>query len=114
MLAVIFEATPIPGRAQRYFDIASELRPELDKIEGFISVERFQSLTRADVFLSLSYWENDAAVAAWRNQVYHRAGQQEGRESVFSDYRIRVVSVIRDYSFRERADAPADSNTLLL
>ena len=114
MLAVIFEVTPLPGRAQHYFDIVAELRLELDKIEGFISVGRFQSLTRANVFLSLTYGENDAAVSAWRNQAYHRAGKQSGRAAVFSGCRSRVVSVIRDHNFQARADAPVDSNTLLL
>lgn len=114
MLAVLFEVTPLPGKAQRYFDIAAGLRPVLEKIDGFVSVERFQSLTRPDVFLSLSYWRDEQAIAEWRNQTYHRKGQQEGRESVFSDYRIRVVSVMRDYGFQDRKEAPADSNSVLL
>ncbi len=114
MLAVLFELTPHPGKAQRYFDIAAGLRPVLEKIDGFVSVERFQSLTRPEVFLSLSYWRDEQAIAAWRNQAYHREGQKEGRESVFSDYRIRVVNVVRDYSFQERKEAPTDSNSVLL
>ena len=114
MLAVLFEVTPRPGLAQRYFDIAADLRPALEAIDGFVSVERFQSLSRPDVFLSLSYWRREAAISVWRNQAYHRRGQREGRESVFSEYRIRVVSVERDYSFHNRAEAPLDSNAVLL
>ncbi len=114
MLAVLFEVTPRPGLAQRYFDIAADLRPALEAIDGFVSVERFQSLGRPDVFLSLSYWRSEAAISVWRNQACHRGGQREGRESVFSEYRIRVVSVERDYSLHNRAEAPLDSNAVLL
>lgn len=113
MLAVILEVKPLPGRAQHYFGIASEQRLELDKIKGFISVRRFQSLTRTDAFLSLSYGQNGAAVSAWQNQAYHCAGKQSGRPAVFSGYRIRVVCVIRDHSFHERADVPVESNTMI-
>ena len=114
MLAVLFEVTPKPGCAQRYFDIAATLRPELERIDGFISVERFQSLSRPGVYLSLSYWRDEPAVAAWRNQAHHRASQGEGRAAVFADYRICVVSVMRDYGLRERNQAPVDSNSALL
>ena len=114
MLAVIFEVTPLLGHAQRYFDIAAALRPALEKIDGFISVERFESLSRPGVFLSLSYWRDEQAVAAWRNEACHRAGQRDGREAVFADYRIHVMTTVRDYGFHDRAQAPADSNALLL
>lgn len=114
MLAVVFEVTPLPGRAQRYFDIAAALRPELERIDGFVAVERFQSLTRPDVYLSLSWWRDEAAIAAWRNTACHRSGQAEGREAVFADYRIRVMSCLRDYGMHDRAHAPADSNIALL
>lgn len=114
MLAVIFEVTPLPGRAQRYFDIAAALRPELERVDGFISVERFESLTRPGVYLSLSWWRDEAAVVAWRNAQRHRAGQAEGREAVFADYRIRVANCLRDYGLHDRAQAPADSNAALL
>lgn len=114
MLAVLFEVTPKPDCAQRYFDIAAALRPELERIDGFISVERFQSLSRPGVYLSLSYWRDEQAVSTWRNQAQHRASQDAGRTSVFAEYRICVVSVLRDYAFRERGQAPADSNAALL
>ncbi len=114
MLAVLFEVTPKPGCAQRYFDIAATLRSELERIDGFISVERFQSLSRPGVFLSLSYWRDEQAVAAWRNQAHHRASQGEGRAAVFADYRICVVSVMRDYGLHARDRAPIDSNAALL
>ncbi|WP_374567387.1 antibiotic biosynthesis monooxygenase [Ideonella sp.] len=114
MLTVIFEVTPKPGQAQRYFEIAAELVGELQKIDGFISVERFESLTRPGTFLSLSTWRDEAAVQAWRNQGLHRSGQREGREAVFAGYRIRVARVLRDYSLVERDQAPTDSNAALL
>jgi heme-degrading monooxygenase HmoA len=114
MLAVVFEVTPLPERAARYFDIAAALRPELERIDGFISVERFESLTRPGVFLSLSWWRDEQAILAWRNTACHRAGQAEGREAVFADYRIRVMACLRDYGMHERKQAPADSNAALL
>lgn len=114
MLAVIFEVTPRSGQAARYFDIAAALRPTLERIDGFISVERFESLSRPGVFLSLSYWRDEQALAAWRNEACHRAGQREGRDAVFADYRIRVMSLLRDYGQHDRAQAPADSNSVLL
>lgn len=114
MLAVVFEVTPLPGRAQRYFDIAAALRPELERIDGFIAVERFESLTRPGVYLSLSWWRDEAAITAWRTTACHRAGQAEGRETVFADYRIRVMTCVRDYGLHDRNHAPADSNAALL
>jgi heme-degrading monooxygenase HmoA len=109
VIAVIFEVLPKPGQAQRYFDIAAELKPMLDGIDGFVSVERFESLTQPGRYLSLSYWRDEDAVRAWRTHALHRAGQREGRAVVFDDYRIRVAAVLRDYGLRERAQAPADS-----
>lgn len=109
MIAVIFEVQPKPGHAQRYFDIAAELKPMLDGIDGidgFISVE---SLAQPGRYLSLSYWRDEEAVRAWRTHALHRAGQREGRAVVFSDYRIRVAAVLRDYGLRDRTQAPADS-----
>lgn len=114
MLAVIFEVTPRVGRAQRYFDIAAALRTELERIDGFISVERFESLSRPGVFLSLSYWRDEQAIRAWRQADCHRTGQAEGREAVFADYRIRVMACVRDYGLHDRAQAPADSDAALL
>lgn len=114
MLTVIFEVTPKPGLAERYFEIAAELATELRQIDGFISVERFESVNRPGSFLSLSTWRDEAAVRAWRTQATHRAGQREGREQVFASYRIRVAEVLRDYTLDERAEAPTDSNAALL
>jgi heme-degrading monooxygenase HmoA len=109
MIAVIFEVWPADGRKQTYLDIAAELRPELEQIDGFISIERFQSLVDEAKILSLSFWRDEAAVAAWRNTEHHRAAQQAGRGGVFRDYRLRVADVLRDYGMNERAEAPADS-----
>jgi heme-degrading monooxygenase HmoA len=109
MYAVIFEVVPKPERKQDYLDIAARLRPELEKIDGFISVERFQSLTDPGKLLSLSFWRDEAAVKAWRNVEHHRQAQKAGREGVFRDYRLRIASVVRDYGMTERAEAPADS-----
>lgn len=114
MIAVLFEVTPLPGQEARYFDIAATLREHLQAIDGFVSVERFQSLTRPGTYLSLSYWRDEAAVRAWRNQGDHRTGQMEGRAAVFADYRIRVAQVLRDYTQNQRGEAPHDSNAALL
>jgi heme-degrading monooxygenase HmoA len=114
MIAVIFEVEPFRGKEAMYFDIAADLRENLEKMDGFISVERFQSLTRTGVFLSLSYWRDEAAVRLWRNQAEHRSGQRTGRSEVFADYRIRIASVVRDYSKNDRNEAPRDSNDALV
>lgn len=109
MIAVIFEVQPKPSQAQRYFDIAGDLKPQLERVDGFISVERFESLAQPGKFLSLSYWRDEASVRAWRSHARHREGQRKGRALVFNDYRIRVAAVLRDYSMRERDQVPADS-----
>lgn len=109
MVAVIFEAVPGEGKKDEYFAIAEKLRPALDKIPGFISIERFQSVTHAGKILSLSFWEDEESVAQWRNVEMHRQAQATGRRSVFSDYRLRVAHVIRDYGMNDRAQAPSDS-----
>jgi heme-degrading monooxygenase HmoA len=103
MYAVIFEVEPKDGQAaNRYFELAAQLRPELEKIDGFISVERFESLTHKGKFVSLSFWRDEAAVKAWRAHMGHQMAQREGKESVFRDYRIRVAEVKRDYKLDER------------
>jgi heme-degrading monooxygenase HmoA len=109
VITVIFEVWPAEGRKQTYLDIAAELRPELEKIDGFLSVERFQSLTEEGKILSLSFWRDEAAVKAWRTLDHHRQAQQAGRGGVFRDYRLRVADVMRDYGMTDRAEAPADS-----
>lgn len=109
MIAVIFEVEPADGRKDDYLDIAAEMRPRLDGIEGFISVERFQSLTDPRKILSLSFFENEAAIARWRNLGAHRGAQAKGRGGVFDDYRLRIAHVIRDYGMVDRAQAPPDS-----
>jgi heme-degrading monooxygenase HmoA len=109
MIAVIFEVWPAPGRAQEYFDLAAALKADLARIDGFISVERFESLTEKGKFLSLSFWRDEDAVRAWRNLESHRGVQAKGRAGIFADYRLRVASVLRDYGMRERDQAPTDS-----
>ena len=109
MIAVIFEVFPHPDRKQEYLDIAASLRSELDKVDGFISVERFQSLTNPDKLLSLSFFRDEKAVEDWRNLTKHRNAQSAGRGGVFTDYRLRVASVLRDYGMSERDQAPTDS-----
>lgn len=109
MIVVIFEVEPAEGRKGDYLDIAAELRPMLDQINGFISVERFQSLTDPRKILSLSFFEDEAAIAQWRTLNAHRNAQTEGRAGVFSDYRIRIANVVRDYGMTDRAEAPSDS-----
>ena len=109
MIAVIFEVIPAEGRKQEYLDLAASLRPELEKIDGFICIERFASLSTEGKVLSLSLFRDEAAIEAWRNLEAHRLAQAKGRAGIFSDYRIRVASVIRDYGMRDRAQAPQDS-----
>ena len=109
MIAVIFEVRPKPERRDEYFDIAASLRPLLAEIDGFVSIERFESLSEPGKILSLSFWRDEAAVAEWRRLEQHRAAQARGRREVFRDYRLRVAGVIRDYGMEERADAPPDS-----
>jgi len=109
MIAVLFEVTLAPGSQQRYLDLAAQLRPLLADIDGFISVERFQSLSQPDKLLSLSYWRDEQAVAAWRQLEAHRMAQHAGRGGVFADYRLRVAQVLRDYGMTQRLQAPADS-----
>lgn len=109
MIAVIFEVWPADGERDHYLDIAADLRPLLSEIDGFISVERFQSITEPGKMLSLSFWRDEAAIAAWRAMDAHRAAQMVGRESVFRDYRLRVAHILRDYGLDAREEAPADS-----
>jgi heme-degrading monooxygenase HmoA len=109
MIAVIFEVEPRPGRREAYLELAAELKPRLEAIDGFISVERFQSLANEGKILSLSFWRDEAAVAEWRRLEDHRRAQTAGRNGIFADYRLRVASVLRDYGMTERAQAPADS-----
>ena len=109
MIAVIFEARPHPDQSKAYLDAAAELRPLLDGIDGFVSIERFASLAEPGKLLSLSYWRDEEAVRQWRTLEQHRAIQSAGRRSIFSDYRLRVAQVIRDYGMHDRTQAPADS-----
>ncbi len=109
MLAVIFEVMPDSEGKQEYLDIAADLRDHLGDIDGFISIERFQSLVNPDKILSLSFWENEEAIAQWRNLEKHRSAQSRGRNELFSDYRIRIGEIVRDYSMSEREQAPVDS-----
>jgi len=106
MYAVIFEVEPEPDRLQDYLDIAARLRPQLEQIDGFISIERFKSLSQDGKILSLSFWRDEEAIACWRHQEQHHAAQHTGRERIFLDYRIRVSAVVRDYGMYERAQAP--------
>lgn len=109
MIAVIFEVWPASRQSDRYLDLAAALRPSLETVDGFISVERFSSLSEPGKLLSLSFWRDEAAVSAWRGTDLHRQTQGEGRRGVFSDYRLRVAAVVRDYGMLDRAEAPADS-----
>lgn len=109
MIAVIFEVWPADGRAAEYFDLAAMLRTDLERIDGFISIERFESLTTKGKYLSLSFWRDDQAVRKWRNLEKHRSAQSRGREGIFADYRLRVASVERDYGMNDRTQAPQDS-----
>jgi heme-degrading monooxygenase HmoA len=112
MIAVIFEVVPREGQDGRYLELAAQLRPLLEKIDGFISIERFRSLAEPGRLLSLSFWRDEAAVARWRQLEAHRAAQREGRTEVFADYRLRVATVLRDYGMHVRSEAPGDSRRI--
>ncbi len=109
MIAVIFEVLPKPGKKETYLNIASALRVELLKIEGFVSIERFQSLSDPSKLLSLSFFKDEQAVMQWRQLEVHRKAQAAGRETVFDNYRLRVAHVLRDYGLNERYEAPVDN-----
>jgi heme-degrading monooxygenase HmoA len=109
MIAVIFEVEPKPEHRDDYLRTAESLRPLLAEVDGFVSIERFESLTNPGKILSLSIWRDEAALERWRNLEQHRAAQRAGREKYFAGYRLRVAHVIRDYGRDERAEAPADS-----
>lgn len=106
MIAVIFEVTPTSAGKDSYFALAAELAPILNSIDGFISVERFESLINPGSYLSLSFWRDELAVQAWRQQLQHQAAQQQGRSGLFAHYRLRVATVVRDYGLNDRRQAP--------
>lgn len=109
MIAVIFEVVPQPSARSAYLDIAASLLSRLQGIDGFLSIERFESLSHPGKLLSLSFWRDEDAVRQWRNQEAHRTAQMQGRGQIFADYRLRVAQVVRDYGMHDRAQAPADS-----
>jgi heme-degrading monooxygenase HmoA len=109
MIAVIFEVWPTDAGKQEYLDLAANLRPLLNEIDGFIAIERFESLHQPGKLLSLSFWRDEAAIAAWRQLEAHRAAQRRGRTALFHDYRLRIAGVVRDYGITNRDQAPSDS-----
>lgn len=112
MIAVIFEVVPHADKKQNYLDMAAKMRPLVEQIDGFLSVERFQSLTDPDKLLSISFFRDEDALNAWRRLTEHRQAQKAGRSSYFRDYRLRVAHVLRDYGMEERDEAPEDSRAL--
>ena len=114
MFAVIFEVKPKDDGKEEYLKIAAKLRNFLEDREGFISIERFQSLTEEGKILSLSFWDSEEAIDDWRNILEHRSAQKKGKESLFHSYRIRVAQVVRDYTESDRGEAPSDSNNVLV
>jgi heme-degrading monooxygenase HmoA len=109
MIAVIFEFTPAAGRFPDYMALVETLKPELAKAEGFISLERFESITTPGKYVSLQFWRDEESVAKWRNVQKHREAQEKGRGGIFASYRLRIAGVIRDYTMDGRGQAPADS-----
>jgi heme-degrading monooxygenase HmoA len=109
MIAVIFEVEPHAEHKQAYLDIAASLRPELEQVDGFVSIERFQSLTNDNKVLSLSFFRDEDAIKQWRNLQVHREAQSAGRGKLFKDYRLRIAGVLRDYGLNEREQVPEDS-----
>lgn len=109
MIAVIFEVIPNERKKEEYLDIAANLRPELNNIEGFISIERFQSFSNPEKVLSLSFWKDEESIQQWRNLETHRFAQSKGRNEIFKDYHLRIASVVRDYGMFDRKETPKDS-----
>ena len=109
MIAVIFEVFPADGQRQEYLDMAAALKPLLEQADGFISIERFESLYTPGKLLSLQFWRDEESLTRWRNVAEHRSAQQVGRNGLFDDYRLRIAAVVRDYGMAERAEAPVDS-----
>ena len=109
MIAVIFEVEPRAGQRDAYLDAATRLKPLLAQVDGFVSIERFESLAQPGKLLSLSFWRDEEAVRQWRNLEPHRRTQAAGRDAIFADYRLRVAQVLRDYGMHQRDQAPADS-----
>jgi heme-degrading monooxygenase HmoA len=109
MIAVIFEFTPAPGRFAEYMDLVGQLKPELDQAEGFISLERFESIAAPGKFVSLQFWRDEESVRRWRNLQQHREAQRKGRGGIFASYRLRIAGVLRDYAMDRRDEAPRDS-----
>jgi len=112
MIAVIFEVVPREGQRDAYLDAAARLKPILQKIDGFVSIERFESLANPGKMLSLSYWRDEEAVKAWRNQEGHLLTQARGRETIFEDYTLNVAQVLRSYGMNDREEAPVDSRAV--
>ncbi|MFV8326266.1 antibiotic biosynthesis monooxygenase family protein [Flavobacterium sp. ZS1P14] len=111
MIAVIFEVILSNGKRAEYLEIAAQLRPELNKIEGFISIERFQSLNDPEKVLSLSFWKDEESIQQWRSLEMHRWAQSKGRDGIFRDYHLRIADVKRDYGMIDRTEVPSDSKT---
>ncbi|HEY7239345.1 MAG TPA: antibiotic biosynthesis monooxygenase [Burkholderiales bacterium] len=109
MIAVIFEFTPAAGRFPDYMELVGTLKADLDQADGFISLERFESITTKGKFVSLQFWRDEESVRKWRILQRHREAQKRGRAGIFESYRLRIASVVRDYTMDERAQAPADS-----
>ncbi len=109
MIAVIFEFTPAPGQFSEYMRLVGELKADLDRADGFISLERFESITTPGKFVSLQFWRDDEAVRKWRNLQKHREAQKKGRAGVIASYRLRIAEVVRDYTMDKRGEAPRDS-----
>ena len=112
MIAVIFEVEPEAGRTSEYLDIAKDLKPIVEDIDGFVSIERFESLVNPGKILSLSFWRDEEAIREWRNVAEHRQAQHDGRHGIFADYRLRIASVIRDYGMHDRDQTPEDSRAV--
>jgi heme-degrading monooxygenase HmoA len=110
MIAVIFEVIPNEGKKEEYLDIAANLRPELNNIKGFISIERFQSFNDPEKLLSLSFWKDEESIQQWRNLEMHRHAQSKGSNEIFKEYHLRIATVVRDYGMFDRKETPIDSS----
>ena len=104
MFSVIFEVNRKPERKDEYLDLAKQLKPVLQKIDGFIDNERFESQIKQGWLLSHSTWRDEKSVIRWRTEGEHHQVQKRGRFDIFRDYHLRVGDVVSDTS--PPVDAP--------
>src|SRR5579884_788552 len=96
MFSVIFEVLPADGKKAAYLDLAKHLKPMLERIDGFVDNERFESQLRPGWVLSHSTWRDEKSLVRWRTEGEHHRVQEKGRFEIFQDYHLRIGDVTAD------------------